>query len=280
MKRTPAVIVIAMVLCAALTASAVAQRNETRRYALMVMQDTQYRDLMLLMRLAPMQLSAGQIDGILQVLDAKMPGPDAQTQAELDDLRQRLLRGEQMTASDRKIVREGLQGWMDEGAARQMREAAEMIHALLTPQQAAMLTGRWGRRAADAPEKHAAATMLRALAELVKIGDDAKRTEQAAKIVDAVTQNVDPAMTDTQVQDLDDFIQRVSAMSETQFGAQREELQAELEIILPEGFDPASFETALNPEAVQRQIIQTFMTGAAREVLQKMQQARSEAPQP
>ncbi len=276
MKHTT-VMAAVLVVFAATVVSAAPRANERQNRAylgMLAMQETEYGEIMQLMRLVPLQLTTDQIGEILAIAHQHVPEVNADLKAELQTLRQRLLRGEQPTASDRKLLRDAMQSQIDDDTAERIRQAIEAIQDVLTEQQLASLLGKRGARAGQNPQKYAASVITPELNSLVDTDTEKAAAGTIEKLIQAIADATDPAIEEAQKQDLREFLQRVAPMTEDQLQTDREELHAELEVLLPDGFDPARFRVAMNPEALNRQIIMTFMTRSARSLLQEMRDAQ------
>ena len=136
-------------------------------------------DVMLLLRLARLQLSREQIDAILQVCQQQQAENAAETMQQLEALRQRLLRGEQPQAADLQLLRQASRALGSPGGDDpKSKQTIQMIEALLTPEQLAMLTegfAVWGRRQADSG---AALAVFTALSRIMKETDATKRQDK------------------------------------------------------------------------------------------------------
>lgn len=274
MKRVLVLAAVLFVFVATLVAPASAANDRQRQAYFSMLAMTEYRQVMQLMQLAPLQLTADQMDGILAVLDENLPEISAKMQAELEALRQRLLRGEQPTASDRKLLREAMTSQIDDDMARQIEQSVEQIQGILTDEQLARLLSGWSRPAAQDRGKYAASVIIPELKDLVDERAEKPVAQCIEELIQAIATATEPPVEEAQEQDLRAFFERVALMTEDELQTERRELHTELEVLLPATFDASQFRIAMHPDVVKRQIVMTFMTASARTLLQEMRDAQ------
>ncbi len=234
-------------------------------------------DMMVLLRLAPLQLSVAQIDAILQVCEDRQPQTASETMQQLEELRERLLRGEQPTAADLQLLGQAFRNLRGPaGDDPQAEQTIQIIEALLTPEQLAMLAqgfmGR-GRRQADSG---AAFAVFAALTRIMNEADADKQRQETEALLKAIGEAAGGQMDEAAIQDLQNFFDRVLAMGEAEFTESRQELLTELEVLVPPEVDVGKLYLAMDPERVQQQIRFLFMTEQAQQLLREMRDARAE----
>ncbi|MFP3904641.1 MAG: hypothetical protein ACLFWB_10410, partial [Armatimonadota bacterium] len=128
MKRVLWMMVAVVCIATMVSAAPAANERQQRAYSgMLAMQETEYGEIMQLMRLAPLQLTTDQISEILAIVERHLPDLAADMKAELETLKERLLRGEQPTASDRKLLRDAMRSQIDDDMAGTIREAINQI---------------------------------------------------------------------------------------------------------------------------------------------------------
>ena len=232
------------------------------------------QDVSLLLRLAPLQLTAEQLEGILQVLEAGTSDTAQQTWEDLEQLRQRLLRGEQPTGADVQLYRQGyreIRALTGDAAATTAK-----IRALLTPEQlTALARGGFGLVPRRDVKNEAQTVILSVLEQTVKDLDEVKKRQQGDKLLKAVNEAGDGQLEEAKLQDLRDFLDRVLAMDEAEFAGRKQELLAETELLVPAEVDAGKLYLAMYPERVEQQIGILFMSGQAQSLLRDMLQANA-----
>ncbi len=276
--RGYSVVLILAIAIAVSCGPAVAQRKAPQPPMVAVGTGSVLQDVMLLLRLARLQLTVEQIDAILQVCEDSEPETASETMQQVEELRQRLLRGEQPTAADLQLLKQAYTdlrgpGGGDPGA----NQAIQIIEALLTPEQLAMLAQGFMVRGKRQADSGAAVAVFLALTRIMKEADADKQRQATEALLKAVGEAAGGQMDEAAIQDLQDFFDRVLAMDRADFTESRQELMTELGVLVPPEVDVGKLYLAMDPQRVQQQIRFLLMTEQAQQLLRQMRDARAEA---
>jgi len=281
-----------LLLCqAAWPQDAVARRQ--KKYRLLYSGGPLFQDIRTLTQLAPLQLTSDQIDAILQVLEDWWPQPVPEVAQELEQLRARLLRSEQLTTSDLLLLKQAYES-LEEAIGetdRSQQALAERIRTLLTPQQQASLLLPWGpmlgpqqleglqarvRRDAEGVGGRAGSIVRTRLRRLMNDEDPERRRETGEALLETIGQNAGGGLDEAGREDLGSFFDRVLAMDWTQFTEIERELYVELGVLLPTGLDPCRLDVALELGRIVSRVSETFLSERSKRLLEEMREARAD----
>ena len=234
-------------------------------------------EVLLLMRLAALELTVDQLDAILEAGAESPAETESQALQDVRALRERLLRGEQATVADVQLIRQAYKDMRGPDAKNAGdQQAVQLIRALLTPEQLSMLAqGGMGPRQQKNDGTRVPLVVLGALTRIIKQEDEDKRPEGADKLLKAIVEAAPEKPDEGMVEDLEDFFTRVIEMDQVEFTEGQKELLAELGVLLPAELDVGKLYMALDPARVNQMIQQLLMGERARSLLKEMRDARA-----
>jgi hypothetical protein len=211
------------------------------------------QEVYLLLRLAPLQLTAEQCEAVLGVLEQGAQAAQPDTARELWALRQRLLAGEPATAADNKLLREAANELRRTARPQEQEAALEgsaRIAEILTVEQLGIMLGAQNRGAIirAAADTRAARVVLNAVAQAMKVEDATQRTEKLRAVLETVRAVGGELIDEATATNLEGLLSRVEQMGLPEFSAKDEELLAEVEVLLPGAIDPGALSVALERE--------------------------------
>ncbi len=241
------------------------------------------QEVYLLLRLAPLQLTAEQCEAVLGVLEQGAQAAQPDTARELWALRQRLLAGEPATAADNKLLREAANELRRTARPQEQEAALEgsaRIAEILTVEQLGIMLGAQNRGAIirAAADTRAARVVLNAVAQAMKVEDATQRTEKLRAVLETVRTVGGELIDEATATNLEGLLSRVEQMGLPEFSAKDEELLAEVEVLLPGAIDPGALSVALERERalglVQSLFFHPLAAGLVRERLELLRQAQ------
>ena len=241
------------------------------------------QEVYLLLRLAPLQLTAEQCEAVLEVLEQGAQAPQPNKARDLWALRQRLLAGEPATAADNKLLREAANELRRTAKPQEQKTALEgsaRIAEILTVEQLGIMLGAQNRGAIirAAADTRAARVVLNAVTQAMKAEDATQRTEKLKALFETVRTVGGELIDEAMAANLADFLSRVGQMGLPEFSAKEEELLAEVEVLLPGAIDPGALSVALERERalglVQSLFFHPLAAGLVRERLQLLRQVQ------
>ncbi len=241
------------------------------------------QEVYLLLRLAPLQLTAEQCEVVLGVLEQGAQAPQPNRARDLWALRQRLLAGEPATAADNKLLREAATELRRTAKPQEQKAALEgsaRIAEILTVEQLGIMLGAQNRGAIirAAADTRAARVVLNAVTQAMKAEDATQRTEKLKAVSETVRTVGGELIDEAMAANLADFLSRVGQMGLPEFSAKEEELLAEVEVLLPGAIDPGALSVALERERalglVQSLFFHPLAAGLVRERLQLLKQVQ------
>lgn len=241
------------------------------------------QEVYLLLRLAPLQLTAEQCEAVLGVLEQSAPAPQPEAARDLWAFRQRLLAGEPATAADNKLLREAANELRRTAKPQEQKTALEgsaRIAEILTVEQLGIMLGAQNRGVIirAAADTRAARVVLNAVTQAMKAEDGTRRTERLKAVSETVRTVGGELIDEGMAANLADFLSRVGQMGLPEFSAKEEELLAEVEVLLPGAIDPGALSVALERERalglVQSLFFHPLAAGLVRERLQLLRQVQ------
>lgn len=234
-------------------------------------------EVTMLMRLAALELTVDQLDAILEAVAEKPAETESQAMQDVRALRERLLRGEQVTVADWQLIQQAYKDMRGPDAKKAGdQQAVQLVRALLTPEQLSMLAqGGMGLRQQKNDGARGPVIVLSVLTRIIKQEDEDKRQEGADKLLKAIVEAAPEKPDEGMVEDLEGFLTRVIEMDQVEFTEGQKELLAELGVLLPANLDLGKLYMALDPARVNQMIQQLLMGERARSLLKEMRDARA-----
>jgi len=251
-------------------------------------------DIYLLQQIVPLQLTDAQLAGLLELYEQDTLAVAAQEHeavAKLQQIKQRLLAGTPLVATDwatvRDAMRQGMRGGRGEGgpptsptpAPTELTALEQAAWALLDTRQKAILLGDVRGPAANNQKADVAVSKraMAVIAEMLQLDDTrwtAARDKATAALAAGAGEPNSPAVTNS-CQLFRDFFDRLRKMPPTDFAKRQDELAAELLALLPPQTNLivtlAEFDTKLIHGAMSASLLHP----RAPEVLRQMQAART-----
>jgi hypothetical protein len=255
-----------------------------------------YEDINLLQRIVPLQLTDAQLDGALKLYEQHPPaGPadeDAETIRKLEEIKQRLLSGTPLVATDFNTLRELYRGAMRgrtprpdgtpaPGApgAAPLSDLEQGLWDLLDMTQKAALLGDVRQAAANnqKADQVMGQRVITMIGETLKL-DEAAWLKARDRLAAALAGNVgapdSPARRNCR-QLFVDFLDRIRRMPPAEFAAKQQELSAELLALVPPGTRLIVAVAAYDRMLFHSAMAGTFLHPRAPELLAEMKAARA-----
>ncbi|MEN6301411.1 MAG: hypothetical protein ABFD96_01725 [Armatimonadia bacterium] len=244
-----------------------------------------FEDIMLLQRLAPLQLTDAQLDAIAAAYQKQPQVAAEQTGplAELAEIKRRLLAGNPAVAADQQALRQIMQKLQraPEPSATEptLSPLAVEIWGLLTQTQRAALLGDVRQAAANnqRADQQAALRAIKTLGQLREL-DQTQWVASRDRIAQAFSENAGapdtPARQNCQKMFVE-FLDRFKTMSDVDFAAKQGELATELLALLPPGTNLTVAMATYDQRLLQNAMNMTFLNPRLPDLLKEMKAARA-----
>lgn len=247
-------------------------------------------DVRLLNTFVSLQLTDEQLTGILDVY-TNVPAPTDERLAALLQMRQKLVQGNPLTQTDQQAIAALFQQPPGQRPEQASNPQGDAIWALLTTQQqAAVVAGGMGGgfRGGGAPQGQQQWDRNRTLDLLTRLNAAMDTTDEAVWPTrrDTLAKAMAVSVGATEGQDLDnkqamfaDYLEKMWQMPGADFEANKNDLAASLEALMPQGSTMALAYVYIDPQFLAMALNQSFLNYKAEGLLKEMQAARQAATQ-
>jgi hypothetical protein len=251
-------------------------------------------EITLLQRIVPLALTDAQLDQLLKLYAANPPAEEpgmAEAMAKLQAMKQRLLAGTPLVATDlatlRDAMRQAARGWRDEAPAAPapapppagltpLEQAAWDL--LMVPQRAALLGDVRGPAAnnqkADAALAKRALQVIKQMLALDEAQWLAARDRLAAALAAGAGVPNAPAVDNCRKLFVE-FLDRVRKMNQADFARRQDELGAELQALLPPGTNLVVALAEFEPRLIHDAMAAGLLHPRVPDLLQQIKTARA-----